>query len=110
MAKKLYQVKGGDTLRNIAQRILGDESRWQELAYINSLSQPYIIKAGQVLMVPSNDEPIEILVEKGQKPVGPPAPARLPGPTAPATDPFMLYAMLAIGAAAWWILSSDGRG
>lgn len=74
MAKTLYTVQSGDTLSKIARDVLGDIERWRELAYINSLSQPYIIYPGQIIMVPVDDAPLDILVTKGQQaPDKPPA-------------------------------------
>lgn len=37
-----YIVKYGDNLRMIAQTYLGDAGRWEEIAYLNSLSYPYL--------------------------------------------------------------------
>ncbi len=62
MAKQLYQVQSGDTLISIARDKLGEQPRWQEIAYINSLSQPYIIYPGQLIMLPSLDEPLEFVI------------------------------------------------
>lgn len=62
MAKQLYQVQPGDTLISIAKARLGEEPRWQEIAYINNLSQPYIIYPGQLIMLPSLDEPLEFVI------------------------------------------------
>lgn len=42
-------VKSGDTLWAIAKRELGDGSKYTELAKINNLSNPNVIKAGQVI-------------------------------------------------------------
>ena len=74
MAKKIYKVASGDTLTKIATSLLGDKERWQEIAYINSLSTPYVIFPGQILLIPDDDSELEILVTKGQEPgeVGPP--------------------------------------
>lgn len=60
----------GETLKSIALDQLGDESRWQELAFINSLSQPYFVAPGQLILLPSGDEPLEIVIkEYGETPV-----------------------------------------
>lgn len=69
MANKLYQVQAGDTLRKIALAQLGEEPRWQEIAFINSLSQPYIIYPGQLIMVPALDQPpMEVVIKEYAKP------------------------------------------
>lgn len=48
----IYTVKAGDSLSTIARDVLGDLSRWPELARLNLLSQPYTIFPGQVLSMP----------------------------------------------------------
>ena len=55
---KTYTVQDGDSLWKIAQKYLGDGSRWQEIyTYNNNKSiiggNPNLIKAGQVLSMPS---------------------------------------------------------
>lgn len=47
-----YTVKGGDTLSLIAERALGDMSRWPEIASLNKISTPNLILPGQVLQLP----------------------------------------------------------
>lgn len=74
---RLYQAQGGDTLQSLAKTLLGDRSRWQELAYINGLEHPYWLTPGTVLQIPDDTQPLEILVTKGTAP--PPAqPASMP--------------------------------
>lgn len=46
---KSVTVKSGDTLWAIAKRELGDGSKYTELATINNLSNPNVIKVGQVI-------------------------------------------------------------
>lgn len=46
---KTHTVKAGDTLWAIAKKHLGDGSKYTELAKLNNLSNPNIIKAGQVI-------------------------------------------------------------
>ena len=65
MAQKLYTVQAGDYLRKIAIEQLGDQSRWSEIAYINELSHPYIIRTNQILLLPNNDEPLQVVITKG---------------------------------------------
>jgi nucleoid-associated protein YgaU len=47
-----YKVQKGDTLYSIARKELGNASRWKELASLNSLQKPYVIKVGQELKLP----------------------------------------------------------
>ena len=47
-----YTVKGGDTLSLIAERMLGDMSRWPEIATLNKIPTPNLILPGQVLQLP----------------------------------------------------------
>lgn len=47
-----YTVESGDSISIIARDIVGDISRWPEIAAINNLAQPYVIYPGQVLEVP----------------------------------------------------------
>ncbi len=44
-----YTVKNGDTLFNISQSY---NVRWDSIAQINNLSEPYIVHAGQKLKIP----------------------------------------------------------
>lgn len=46
---KTHTVKSGDTLWAIAKKYLGDGSKYTQLAKLNNLSNPNIIKAGQVI-------------------------------------------------------------
>lgn len=47
-----HVVENGDTLSKIAQKTLGDSSRWKEIASLNRLEPPYRIRVGQVLALP----------------------------------------------------------
>lgn len=49
---RTYTVMPGDTLRLIAQQIYGSEAFWPDIARENNLSTPYIIRTGQVLILP----------------------------------------------------------
>lgn len=44
-----YTVKAGDTLFNISQQY---NIRWDSIAQINNLSEPYVLHAGQSLKIP----------------------------------------------------------
>ena len=46
----IYRVKGGDTLFNLSQKY---GVSWQTLAELNGLQEPYVLKIGQQLKVPS---------------------------------------------------------
>ena len=47
-----YTVKAGDTLSAIALRVYGDASLYTRLAATNGISNPNLIRAGQVLTLP----------------------------------------------------------
>lgn len=47
-----YTVKSGDSLSAIAGAVLGDESRWVDIAVLNDIASPYLIYPGQVLQLP----------------------------------------------------------
>ncbi len=49
-----YTVKTGDVLQNVAQELLADPRKWNELARLNGLKNPNLILPGQVLDVPSS--------------------------------------------------------
>lgn len=49
----LYKVKDGDTMANLAARLLGNDRRWWELADINpQIKYPEDIAVGHILRVP----------------------------------------------------------
>lgn len=51
--QRTYTVKQGDTLSRIAQRELGNASRWPEISNINGIRDPNRIFPGQVLRLPN---------------------------------------------------------
>lgn len=51
--QKTYTVKNGDTLIRIARAVLGDSSRYKEIASLNGIKPPYILSIGHVLVMPS---------------------------------------------------------
>ncbi len=70
MAKKLYTVQEGDYLQKIAAQQLGDPQRWPEIAYINELEQPYMIRTNDVILLPVDGEPLEVVIPfKPAKPI-----------------------------------------
>jgi nucleoid-associated protein YgaU len=42
-----YIVKRGDTLNMLAKRFLGDANKYKELASINNIKNPNLIRTGQ---------------------------------------------------------------
>jgi nucleoid-associated protein YgaU len=56
---RTYTVKAGDTLTKIAQKLLGDGDRWQEIFLLNraTLRDPDVILVGQVLILPPDARP-----------------------------------------------------
>lgn len=62
MAKKLYTVQNGDYLQKIAAEQLGDWKRWVEIAYINSIPQPYIVRVNDIIALPDDSEPLDIVI------------------------------------------------
>lgn len=61
----IYTVQSGDSLSKIARDKLGDMERWREVAYINSLSHPYIIHPGQIIQLPDDSSPLVIDITEG---------------------------------------------
>ena len=49
-----YTVRSGDSLSIVARDVLGDLSRWPELAALNAIAPPYTIYPGQVLQLPAD--------------------------------------------------------
>lgn len=50
---KTYTVKSGDTLWNISKKYLGNGGRYKEIASLNKLANPNLIRVGQTLTLPS---------------------------------------------------------
>lgn len=61
----IYTVQSGDSLSKIARDKLGDMERWREVAYINSLSHPYIVHPGQIIQLPDDSSPLVIDITEG---------------------------------------------
>lgn len=53
----MYEVRPGDSLSIIARDVLGDVSRWPEIAALNNIREPYIIEVGQLLELPRSRAP-----------------------------------------------------
>ncbi len=65
-----YTIKSGDTLEKVAQKLLGDGSKWQDIAKLNPGVDPTRLMVGQKITVP-----------KGAAKPAPPAPLPAPTPT-----------------------------
>ena len=54
-----YTVEAGDSLSKIAEKTLGDASRWQEIYEANkdTIKDPNKIYVGQKLIIPDGEEP-----------------------------------------------------
>lgn len=83
-----YRVQSGDTLYKIAQRMLGDGNRWQEIYNLNRnvLSSPNLVYPGQVLKLPGASKPAPKPAPKSAaapapKPAKTPTPIPTPAPT-----------------------------
>ncbi len=50
--ERLYTVKTGDSPWRIAQELLGDGRRYQDIVELNGLKEPYTIYTGQILRIP----------------------------------------------------------
>ncbi len=47
-----YVVRSGDSLERIARRELGDGARWREVAELNGIKNPNLVRVGQKLTMP----------------------------------------------------------
>lgn len=54
---EVYKVVRGDSLSEIAERELGDASRWPELADLNNVGNEHLIHPGQELIMPDDYKP-----------------------------------------------------
>lgn len=53
----IYRVRENDNLQKIAAKQLGDGNRWTEIAQLNGLKKPYVVKIGDPLKMPTGDAP-----------------------------------------------------
>ena len=101
-----YTVKGGDTLSLIAERMLGDMSRWPEIATLNKISTPNLILPGQVLQLP--DPPSSLTVDHSSSEAGQGQPA---APAAAKSKGMVVVVLLVIAAiAAGYFLYRYSKG
>ena len=56
MQAQEYIVKEGDTLAKIAERFLGTQEKWQEIARANHLDNPDKLDVGHRLIIPEASE------------------------------------------------------
>ncbi len=87
-AVRTYQVRSGDTLGAIAQRLLGNSERWREIAELNGITDPRALRVGQSLRVPG---------EQGQgaaagQPAAPTSESATPASAQPATVEYRVRA------------------
>ena len=53
-----YVVQPGDTLRAIAEEKLGSPEKWKVLAQLNGIDDPNELRAGQKIMIPTDDRTV----------------------------------------------------
>lgn len=66
-----YVVRSGDSLERIARRELGDGARWREVAELNGIKNPNLVRVGQKLTLPG-----AAVASSNAKTRAPQAPAR----------------------------------
>lgn len=71
-----YTVKAGDSLSKVAANYLGSPGRYIELAALNSIVNPNIIRVGQVIKIPV-DNLATVPVTAQRIPVAPAGPGAL---------------------------------
>lgn len=90
-----YTVRGGDTILDLAQSLLGNRLKAYQLGRYNGLSAPFALKPGQTLRIPGTApraEPVRRPTPTPQRPAPstptPPAMAKpAPKPAQPAANP-----------------------
>lgn len=80
-----YTVKKGDTLGSIANRFFGSTTDWRKIAVANNITDPSKLKIGQVIEIPSTEQPQGTGVIYRQRPqyVSSPQVTTAPTPTLP---------------------------
>jgi uncharacterized protein (TIGR02594 family) len=89
-AVRTYQVRSGDTLGAIAQRLLGNSERWREIAQLNGITDPRALRVGQSLRIPGE-------ASRGQgaaagQPAAPTSESATPASAQPATVEYRVRA------------------
>ena len=54
-----YTVQPGDNLMNISQTFYGRSDYYDEIAYLNNISDPSMIRAGEVIYLPNDYRELE---------------------------------------------------
>ncbi|WP_068094581.1 LysM peptidoglycan-binding domain-containing protein [Novosphingobium rosa] len=99
-----YTVQPGETITDVAERLLGNRLKAYQLARYNQLATPVALTAGQVLRIPgelpvARPQPTAPAPERPRRP----APAAKPAPAAtakPAANPAAAQHLRALGLAA----------
>lgn len=52
-AMALHQLDGGERLAHVATRLLGTPTRWREIAHASDIDDPFRVRPGRRLVVPS---------------------------------------------------------
>jgi len=82
--ERSYSVQRGDSLITIAQKTLGDRSRWREIALRNNITNPADLRVGTMLKLP----PLKgASPSPGSAPHQPPSGQSISPPTSPETQP-----------------------
>lgn len=87
-----YTVRAGDSISKIARDLLGDITRWPEIARLNGLTAPYIIFPEQVLQMPAVAAGARVLT----------APGEVSLPRAWWTSPWLWLGLATAGGLWWW--------
>ena len=58
-----YTVQSGDSLWSVAESVLGDGSKFEYLASINGIGEPYVIEPGQTLKLSGTPIPVTTVTE-----------------------------------------------
>lgn len=62
-----HKVKKGDTMWDMAEKYLGNGSRWKEIAKLNKIKNGWDLKAGQELKIPPKNPKQKAKTKKGKK-------------------------------------------
>lgn len=82
-----YVIKSGDTLERIAQRTLGDGSKWRDIAKLNPGLDPTRLMVGQKITLPQGAQQAAPAPAPAPTPTPAPSTNRSPAPTFPNPAP-----------------------